>query len=165
VNHFKSMLDQSDYANGRRNTRARRALQADTVKDIVKKRFGASPGQHPWIVLGDLNDYLDTDAQGETAIKSLVRWNQVENVVERLPAGEQWTHYFAGSGRALPDAYRQLDYVLLSRSLADANGGPPEMLRKGMSSKADRYTGSRFPNVTDDLKASDHAPIVMELTI
>lgn len=87
VNHFKSMLDKKDPKNGRRNTRARRELQSKTVKEIVKARFGGQAGKNPFIVLGDLNDYLETDAAGSTGIAEIVTWNQVENVVERRPGG------------------------------------------------------------------------------
>src|SRR5207247_1018885 len=56
VNHLKSMLDKHDSKNGRRNTRARRQLQAKTVREIVHARFGTQAGKQPFIVLGDLND-------------------------------------------------------------------------------------------------------------
>lgn len=166
VNHLKSMLDKRDPANGRRNTRQRRMLQARTVKKIVVDRFGKAAGRKPFIVLGDLNDYLATDAQGSTGIRSLVRWDQVENVVERLPEDERWTHYFPGRGSLL-EGYRQLDYVLLSRSLAWANpAARPEIVRKGLPTGAARYTGPRFPKVGKVWpKASDHCPVVIELDV
>jgi hypothetical protein len=43
-------------------------------------------------VLGDFNDYMQTDGEGEPAIGPIVEWTQVENVVNRLPEEEQWTH-------------------------------------------------------------------------
>lgn len=166
VNHLKSMLDKRDPANGRRNTRDRRMLQARTVKRIVADRLGAQPGRKPFIVLGDLNDYLQTDAQGQTGIRGLVRWDQVENVVERLPQEERWTHYFPGGGSLL-EGYRQLDYLLLSRSLARANPtAVPEIVRQGLPTGATRYTGRRFPKVGKVWpKASDHCPVVIELDV
>jgi hypothetical protein len=85
VNHLKSMLDQDDPENGRRNTRARRMLQTRTVKRIVANRFGSQPGDAPFVVLGDLNDYPQSDAQGTTGIRGLLTWDEVENVVGACP--------------------------------------------------------------------------------
>jgi endonuclease/exonuclease/phosphatase family metal-dependent hydrolase len=166
VNHLKSMLDKSDPENGRRNTRDRRMLQARTVKQIVVDRFGRDAGRRPFVVLGDFNDYLATDAQGKTGIERLVRWDQVENVVDRLPKDERWTHYFPGQGSLL-EGYHQLDYILVSRSLARTNAAArPEIVRKGLPTGATRYTGPRFPKVGKVWpKASDHCPVVIELEV
>lgn len=155
VNHFKSMMG------GRPQTRGKRQRQAAKVKELVTQRFGsASPGDHPFVVLGDLNDYLGPD--GSSGIDSLVDWDQVENVVTRLPEADQWTHFFKGGNE-----YRQLDYLLPSASLAEASvESVPEILRMGMPLRADRYTGPRFPGVgMDKPKASDHCPVVIDLTI
>jgi endonuclease/exonuclease/phosphatase family metal-dependent hydrolase len=165
VNHLKSMLDQKDPENGRRNTRERRMLQARTVKRIVADRFGGQPGDKPFVVLGDLNDYLKTDAQGKPGITGLVRWDQVENVVERLPSDDRWTHYFPGKGSLL-EGYRQLDYVLVSRSLAATTQAVPQIVRKGLPTGATRYAGPRFDGVGKVWpKASDHCPVVIELQL
>jgi endonuclease/exonuclease/phosphatase family metal-dependent hydrolase len=94
VNHFKSMLDKNDPKNGRRKTRAKRQQQAGTVKEIIEARFGKQAGKEPFVVLGDLNDYLEADDAGSTGISELVEWEQVENVVARRPADDRWTHYF-----------------------------------------------------------------------
>lgn len=167
VNHLKSMMDRQNPCEGRKRTRTKREKQAATVKEIVAQRFGESAGQHPFIVLGDLNDYLETDAQGKTGIASLVQWDQVVNVVDRLPEEERWTQFFKGNKKCqLPPAYRQLDYLLLSTSLADANGKAPYIERRGMPKRADRYKGPRFPGVgLDRPKASDHCPVVMEVAV
>lgn len=155
VNHFKSMLG------GRDNTRPKRERQSASVVQLVTDRFGAQAGDHPFIVLGDLNDYLETDAQGPPGITELVEWDQVVNVVERLPEADRWTHYWKGGNE-----YRQLDYLLLSRSLADANPGLPEIMRKGMPLRATRYQGERFLGVGQDRpKASDHCAVVMTLDL
>ncbi|MGX1566638.1 endonuclease/exonuclease/phosphatase family protein [Streptomyces sp. NPDC055506] len=155
VNHFKSMMG------GRPQTRGKRQRQAEKVKELVTGRFGsASPGDHPFVVLGDLNDYLGPD--GGSGIDGLVAWDQLENVVSRLPEADQWTHFFRGGNE-----YRQLDYLLPSASLAQASAeSKPEILRKGMPLRADRYPGPRFPGVgTDKPKASDHCPVVMDFTL
>ncbi|MFI2367551.1 endonuclease/exonuclease/phosphatase family protein [Streptomyces sp. NPDC018833] len=157
VNHFKSMLG------GRAQTRAKRERQAKTVMDIVTDRFGReAPGDHPFVVLGDLNDYLEPDGDGSSGIDQVVNWDQVDNVVTRLPGDDQWTHYWSGG-----DEYRQLDYLLLSNSLAQqAPQVLPEIFRKGIPLRATRYKGPRFPGVGQDKpKASDHCPVIFDLEV
>jgi predicted extracellular nuclease len=160
------MLDKKDPKNGRRNTHARRELQCKTVKEIVKARFGNQAGKDPFIVLGDLNDYLETDAAGSTGIAEIVTWNQVENVVERRPAGDRWTHYFREKAAPLKESYKELDYLLVSKSLAANTDAVPEIARKGLTTLATRYTGPRFPEVGEKAPvASDHCPVVLDLTL
>ena len=155
VNHLKSMI------NTREETRGKRERQATGVKQIIEDRFGPTPGDANFIVLGDFNDYLETDEQGESGIKALVEWDQVENVIARLDPDDQWTHYWA-KGKD----YKQLDYILLSKSLAEANSGKPDIMRKGTPKRATRYAGERFEGVGDDKpKASDHCPVVMEIEV
>ncbi len=153
VNHFKSMVG------GRDKTHSKRVRQAQAVRELITARFGSDPGEHPFAILGDFNDYLEEDEQGTTSLAELVGWEAVENVVERLPEEERWTHFWS-KGRA----YRQLDYLLLSRSLAEANPRIPEIMRKGMPLRAERYQGERFVGVgRDNPKASDHCPVIMDL--
>jgi predicted extracellular nuclease len=145
---------------GRDQTRPKRERQAQAVMEIVSERFGPDPGEHPFAILGDLNDYVEEDEQGTSGIAELVGWEHVENVVERLPTEERWTHYFPRD-----DAYHQLDYLLLSRTFAEAHPGDPEILRKGSPLRAERYTGERFVGVgRDKPKASDHCPVLIELS-
>ncbi|MGP4029739.1 endonuclease/exonuclease/phosphatase family protein [Actinomadura sp. 3N407] len=153
VQHFKSMMG------GRDTTGPRRRSQAHAVKQIIRDRFGDNAGAHPFIVCGDFNDYMQADDQGEPSIGDLVEWDQVDNVVTRLPEADRWTHYYKRRKH-----YSQLDYLLPSRSLADANPNPPEIMRKGLPLRADRYTGERFNGVgLDNPKASDHCPFVITL--
>jgi predicted extracellular nuclease len=154
VNHLKSMMG------GREATRERRVRQSKEVVAIVKRRF-ADPRAEPFVVLGDLNDYMETDGQGEPGIAELVNWEAVENVVGRLPEADRWTHFYKGG-----NDYRQLDYLLLSKSLADSNGGLPEIMRKGAPLRATAYQGERFVGVGEDSpKASDHCPVVMQIEV
>ncbi|MFI0511056.1 endonuclease/exonuclease/phosphatase family protein [Streptomyces sp. WSLK1-5] len=157
VNHFKSMIG------GRAQTRGKRERQAKQVMDIVTDRFGhEAPGDHPFVVLGDLNDYLEPDGDGSSGIDQLVTWAQIENVVARLPEEDQWTHYWDDA-----DEYRQLDYLLPSVSLARAvPQALPEIFRKGTPLRATRYKGPRFPGVGQDKpKASDHCPVIFNLEV
>jgi endonuclease/exonuclease/phosphatase family metal-dependent hydrolase len=155
VNHLKSMI------RTREETRPKRERQAAGVKRIVEERFGADAGKESFVVLGDFNDYLEKDDEGESGIAELVGWDQVENVIQRRPAADRWTHFYAGG-----NDYKQLDYMLLSKSLAEANPGLPEIMRKGMPTRAVTYDGPRFDGVGKDKpKASDHCPVVMEIEV
>lgn len=81
------------------------------------------------------------------------------NVVNRLPTADRWTHFWAGGNE-----YRQLDYILLSKDLADASPGPPTVVRNGLPYQAERYAGPRFDEVGQDTpKASDHCPVWAEV--
>ena len=55
VNHFKSMIG------GRKETKPRREEQAKRVAQLINDRWGGSNFQGNFIVLGDLNDYPDTN--------------------------------------------------------------------------------------------------------
>ncbi len=152
VQHYKSMMG------GRSNTRDRRMLQVRATRSIIERRFGRSnTGNGNWIVLGDFNDYM-TDG---SSLGRLVNWNQVEEVVARLPESERWTHYWNRG-----NTYSQLDYILLSQSLAARSPSDPEIVRNGMPRRAGRYTGPRFRGVgLNAPKASDHCPIVMTVNV
>jgi endonuclease/exonuclease/phosphatase family metal-dependent hydrolase len=155
VNHLKSMMG------GREETRPKRERQSKAVRDIVTERFGEDAGDSPFAVVGDLNDYAEADEEGSSGIAALLDWDQAENVVERLSEDERWTHFWPKR-----KTYRQLDYVLLSRSLAEANPSAPEIMRKGTPLRAERYTGERFAGIGSDRpKASDHCPVVVELAL
>ncbi|MHC4072236.1 MAG: endonuclease/exonuclease/phosphatase family protein [Planctomycetota bacterium] len=151
VNHFKSMMG------GRQQTRERRLEQATAVRDIVNDWWRSADFSGNFIVAGDLNDYPGTG----TALGPLLNHPQLVNVVNRLPANQRWTHYWAGG-----DEYRQLDYLLLSRALADQNPGRPVIERHGLPWRATRYTGQRFEDVGErEPKASDHCPLYMDIDL
>lgn len=151
VNHFKSMMD------GRLDTKKRREEQVEKVAEIVKHRWEPSNYEGNFIVLGDFNDYLDEN----TSLGALINYDGLVHVSDRIPESERWTHYWAGG-----DEYQQLDFILLSKSLAENNNGQPEVLRKGLPCRAERYAGERFDYVGDNHpKASDHCPLFMDLEI
>jgi endonuclease/exonuclease/phosphatase family metal-dependent hydrolase len=164
VNHLKSMRSDAPASStpGRTLTQPLRSRQASMIREIVRSRF-RDPADAAFVVLGDLNDYAATDAQGETALGALLTWDAVENVVERLPADERWTHHFAGRPEwGVPAGRHQLDYLLPSRRLADRNPQPPTVERRGLARRAGddwpRLPGVGFRHP----KASDHCPVVWE---
>jgi predicted extracellular nuclease len=170
INHFKSMYNPKDKCNGRKATRDRRLHQARRVKEIVSEEFPNEEDdkQHPFAVLGDLNDYLQTDSQGYTSIGEVVNWNRVKNIVARLPEKDQWTHFYEGNKSCgFGKNYKQLDYILLSRPLADSNTAAEiKIIREGLPKSADKYKGHRFGNVgMHKPKASDHCPLVVQLQL
>jgi len=151
LNHFKSMME------GREATRARRQEQAERVAAIIDARWKKSAYKGNFIVLGDLNDYPD----GKTGLAALLGHKGLDNVLTRLPETERWTHYYAGG-----NAYRQLDYLLLSAGLAKANPGKPAVMRSGLPWRAKKVTEERLDGVGEnDPKASDHAPLHMDITL
>lgn len=156
INHFKSMIDT------REETRPKRELQSEEVRKTIEGRFGPNPGSEKFIVLGDLNDYPEEDDQGKSGLTKLVEWDQVENVIDRITdPDDRWTHYWSKG-----NDYKQLDYLLLSKSLAEASDGPPEIMRKGAPKRATKYPGPHFDGVGHDRpKASDHCPMVMEIEV
>lgn len=151
VNHFKSMMG------GRAATKPKRKMQADRVAEIITERWGGGGYQGNYMVLGDLNDY----PEGDTALRPLLDHPGLVNAMERLPEENRWTHYYAGGNE-----YRQLDHIFLSPKLANHNPGMPNIMRKGMAHRAEKYTGDRFPEVGENHpKASDHAPIYFEIDL
>lgn len=151
VNHLKSMMG------GRDATRARRQEQATAVRDIVNDWWSGAGYTGNFAVVGDLNDYPGAG----TSLGSLLNHPHLVNVVNRLPVNQRWTHYWAGG-----DAYHQLDYILLSRALADQNQGRPGIERRGLPYRAERFGGQRFDDVGEnDPKASDHCPLYMDIDL
>lgn len=150
VNHFKSMIG------GRDQTKPKRVEQANRVAQLINEQWGTSLDGN-FVVLGDLNDYKDAN----TSLGALLTHQGLVNVIERLPSNDRWTHYYAGGNE-----YRQLDYLLMSASLAAHNQALPLVMRKGLPYRAVRYTGPRFANVGEDNpKASDHAPLAMDIDL
>lgn len=153
INHFKSMIG------GRGPTMARRKLQSLAVKQIIEERLVPKPISPKFVVLGDLNDYMPS-----MGLQPLVGLPWLENVVQTRISTEsdRWTHYFKGK-----DEYRQLDYILLSRALSDANpGAAPVIERRGLPRRATRAGPDRFEGVgASKPKASDHCPVAIDLEI
>lgn len=163
VNHFKSMMDPKSRCKGRDTTRKRRMAQAVQVRRIIQR----TRGRGDFAILGDFNDYREHDMQGKSAIRALTDWNKVVDVTSQMDKDDRWTHYWKGNKSCgIGEKYTQLDYILISKSLARKNKKlNPEIIRIGMSTASKRYQGRRLPEITKKIKASDHAPIVVELNV
>jgi endonuclease/exonuclease/phosphatase family metal-dependent hydrolase len=152
VNHLKSMLG------GRENSMARRKVQSERVVQIVKDKYGDNPGNEDFVVMGDLNDYLPS-----AGLHPLVSQHWLENVVKtRLPVGENWTHWYDSDNQVT-----QLDYILLSKRIADNNpSSVPVIVRKGLSKDCKQYTGARYPGIgARRPHASDHCPVAISIKL
>jgi endonuclease/exonuclease/phosphatase family metal-dependent hydrolase len=160
VNHLKSMMG------GRAKTRKRREAQCQALLEILKDRFGSEFGKEEFVLVGDLNDYLEEGKEKESGLRALLQSDQMENVVLRLPPEERWTHYYAKE-----KSYHQLDYILLSKALAAKNpdalpvierrGQPLRVNQPGQPPKVRKF----FPEVKGKLKASDHCPVAITLRV
>lgn len=156
-----------------------RLAEALAVRRLIERRFGRDVAHANWLIAGDLNDYAEID--GSALMPDLMTGRLIQSALEPLvgtaPGAEpfafdvtgtitdpldRWTSYFARD-----DVYAQLDHILLSPALAAANTTViPKILRQGQPYRAARYRGERYPRVgLDRPKASDHCPIVIDLTI
>ena len=107
--------------------------------------------------MGDFNDYLDSN----TSLNPLINHEGLVNTTGNMDEEQSWTHFWAGENE-----YRQLDYILISKSLSAINNTLPEIIRKGLPYRADKYDGPRFDDVGENHpKASDHAPICIDLEL
>lgn len=151
INHFKSMIGDEQ------KNIEKRKRQSQRVVDIIKNKFGNNPIKENFIVLGDFNDHPSSPG-----IKPLLSQKWLENVVERLPIQEQWTHYFDKE-----KSVAQLDYILLSQNLSKNNSTVlPQIIRQGICKNAIQYKGKRFDGVgASRPSASDHCPISININI
>lgn len=166
VNHFKSMFDKSNLSaeEKRKLTGEKRIKQCEAVLNIIRKKFKNSPQKDNWIVLGDLNDYPDD----KSSLKKLIESPMMENIVQTriINPAERWTHFWDTTTVPVDERYKQLDYIFLSKKIAEANPtAVPVIIRKGLVNKATKYTGPRFTGVTDIQGASDHCPVAVTITL
>ncbi|CAN7153894.1 endonuclease/exonuclease/phosphatase family protein [Aminobacter aminovorans] len=182
--HFKSMGSPRNGLNGRDATMPVRIAEAKAVRRIIEDRFGKDhSADKRWVICGDMNDYrerlvISGDAYqgyGFTPVKETASCLDVfladgfaENVVERRPEMDRWTLYHTRG--PLERHLCQLDYILLSPSLARTNEQAlPDIIRRGQpwrtifppGQEVDRYPRAGW----DRPKASDHCPVAVTLGI
>jgi endonuclease/exonuclease/phosphatase family metal-dependent hydrolase len=187
ITHLKSMSHGPD--DDRRVTAPIRRAEAGAIRNLVERRFGADWRKASWIIAGDLNDYRERILPGaavEAALPSSIDVlidDFAVNPALALPPGERWTHFYrawSAEQGALTEEHLQLDYVLMSPALAAANPQPAiTLIRRGLPYRVpldpaapDRSIATlatradRYPRIGwDRPKASDHCPLVIELTI
>ncbi|WP_315923719.1 endonuclease/exonuclease/phosphatase family protein [Mesorhizobium sp. SP-1A] len=182
--HLKSMGPPRNGLDGRAATMPLRFAEAQAVRRIIEERFGPDhAASKRWAICGDFNDYrqrvkIEGDAFGgyrhevadepHSSLNVLLDDGFCENVVERRPEMDRWTlfHTRGPQERHLC----QLDYILLSPSLAAHNGGAvPDIVRNGQPYRTPFPEGQdveRFPRVGwDRPKASDHCPVAITLDL
>ncbi len=182
--HFKSMGSPRNGLDGRQATMPIRFAEVRAVRHIIEQRFGRehAPNRR-WAICGDMNDYrqrIVIDGEGPSDYRFEVRDEPVscldvllqdgfcENVVERRPEMDRWTLYHTRG--PLERHLCQLDYILVSRSLAEDNAGAiPDIIRNGQPWRTPFPPGQevdRFPRAGwDRPKASDHCPVAVTLDI
>jgi exonuclease III len=92
----------------------------------------------------------------------------MENVVQTriTDPAERWTHFWDTTSVPTDERYKQIDYIFLSKKIVTGNPtAVPVIVRKGIVTKATKYTGPRFANVTDKQGASDHCPVAITINI
>ena len=158
VCHFKSMHG------GREATRKVRQAEAQAVRKLVEARF-PDPAAAKWVILGDLNDYLEIDGVPDTAhglgpliddgFATDLAMARVDDPLDR------WSHHYTPLSQ-----YTALDHILLSPAMMDLNRQTEvTYVRAGAPWRSERHRGYRLQGVGwANPKASDHCPLVAKLT-
>ena len=161
-----------------------RIAEAKAVRRIIEERFGKDhAGGKRWVICGDLNDYrervliggdsfaghsFEPVVEAQSSLNVLLAGGFAENIVERRPELDRWTLYHT---RGPQERHLcQLDYILLSPSLAQRNAQAiPDIVRGGQPWRTPFPPGQeveRFPRTGwDRPKASDHCPVAVTLDI
>lgn len=172
MNHFKSQIGGGS---------EKRKKQAQRINELVKQRFGSQWKNRDFVVMGDLN-CVPTAPELEPLTKDL----QMANPFENLDESERWSHLYIYRDKKTDKLQKaevsQLDYILLSPSIASNNknakpiverGGlvyyadVTEKLAKKDPKAASVYdTAKRFKGVDKyGSEASDHCGVFLDLKI
>jgi len=184
VLHLKSMGPPRNGFDGRTASMPVRMAEAAAVRRIIEDRFGRDHAANKlWAICGDLNDYrervvINGDSHSgyvfepmkeeQSAVNVLLGGELCENIVERRPEMDRWTLYHTRG--PLERHLCQLDYILLSRRLAERNAlAVPDIIRNGQpwrtifpqGQEVDRYPRTGW----DRPKASDHCPVAVTIDL
>ena len=144
----------------REETKPIREAETKAVRKILERRF-EDPCIHDWLVVGDLNDYTETDGMPDPDHGLRPLLDISVDLIKRIRNPFwRWTTFYPKMQK-----YQQLDYILTSPSLAWKNPwASPRIIRQGLAYSAERYKGPRWPRVGYDRpKTSDHCPVVVDL--
>ncbi|MEO0637784.1 MAG: endonuclease/exonuclease/phosphatase family protein [Pseudomonadota bacterium] len=181
--HFKSMGPNRDGMDGRTYSMPVRRAEARAVRKIIERRFEGRADRMNWIVCGDLNAYREKIevtgskrrglgfkpvAEESSGIDDLFEGGFAEDLLGRLDPMERWTLFH--SRGADEQHLCQLDYFLASPNLAQKNKKVlPEIIRNGQPFRTlmpEGQAADRYPRTGwDRPKASDHCPVVVELSL
>jgi predicted extracellular nuclease len=142
VNHWKSKTEDTPEV---KYTLLRRVEEAEFVARLVRDILATQSDAH-LVVLGDLNDYPDSQAV------MILQASSLYNIVNRLPLQERYTYIHQGSSQVL-------DYILLSPSLNNQ-----------IVTIHSIHMNADYPDIyaeqADSLhRSSDHDPLVMQLSL
>ena len=184
VTHLKAMGgtredDEGERIDGREWTMPIRLAEMRAMRSIIEKNHQPD---HNWVIGADLNDYDERIVVSgdrnephfkpiddpSDAVAALLADGFAMNPVKRLDPLQRWTLYHSAG----PDVRHlcQLDYLLLSPALAQANEDrKPTIVRGGQPWRTPLPPGcqaERFPRIGwDRPKASDHCPVAMTLRL
>ncbi|RLQ88132.1 endonuclease/exonuclease/phosphatase family protein [Notoacmeibacter ruber] len=184
VLHLKSMGPSRDRdISGRDWTMPVRRAELAAARRILEEKFDGRARDMRWAICGDLNDYrerivihgefeedyrFEPISESRSSLDVLLDDGFAIDPAQRLDPMQRWTLFHSRG----PERRHlcQLDYILLSPKLAEANpAAVPEIERRGQPWRTIFPPGQvveRFPRTGwDRPKASDHCPIVLELDI
>lgn len=184
VTHLKSMSNARESTDARLGTMPVREAEVGAIRRIIEDRFGIDEAPHAnFAICGDMNDYQErvvikgdrrsgysfTPVKEErSALDLLTRDGFAINPMQRRDVMDRWTLYHSRGPQE--QHLCQLDYILLSPSLAQRNiERAPEIIRAGQPYRTIFPPGQeveRYPRTGwDRPKASDHCPVVMTLDL
>jgi predicted extracellular nuclease len=184
VVHFKSMGNARESGDGRLGTMAVRMAEARAVRRIIEQRFGPEhAARKNFAICGDMNDYQEKvvvsgtrrtghdficQREDESALDVFSADGFAENVVRRRDELDRWTLYHSRGPQE--QHLCQLDYIWLSPALAARNAKMiPEIARNGQPYRTPFPPGQEvehYPRIGwDRPKASDHCPVVVEISL